>query len=279
MKRLIIVFLCALESLIFAQTAPSLVNYQGKLTDQSGASLSAGTYVLQFRIWDSATSTSSADLVWAQQQTVTVQPNGIFNCILGSPGGVSVAGATPQTSNLSLAFTQTNRFIGITVVTSNGVSISAAAEIIPRQQFLSVPYAFQAATAQTVLTSPIPHGVITLWSGSIATVPSGWVLCDGNNGAPDLRNRFVVGADADSGGVAQTSYTGSPTQTGGNVHHTHSGKTGFTADWTYPTYNNIDRYPNSWDRNPNIDHDHPFTTGNESVVPVVYFALAYIMKL
>ena len=40
----------------------------------------------------------------------------------------------------------------------------------------------------------IPTGVILMWSGSIATIPAGWVLCDGNNSTPDLRNRFIVGA-------------------------------------------------------------------------------------
>ena len=37
-------------------------------------------------------------------------------------------------------------------------------------------------------------GMIMLWSGSSATIPSGWLLCDGSNSTPDLRNRFVVGA-------------------------------------------------------------------------------------
>jgi microcystin-dependent protein len=40
----------------------------------------------------------------------------------------------------------------------------------------------------------IPSGVILLWSGSIATIPGGWALCNGSNGTPDLRDRFVVGA-------------------------------------------------------------------------------------
>jgi hypothetical protein len=43
-------------------------------------------------------------------------------------------------------------------------------------------------------TSLVPAGVILLWSGSIASIPSGWNLCDGTNGTPDLRNRFVVAA-------------------------------------------------------------------------------------
>lgn len=37
-------------------------------------------------------------------------------------------------------------------------------------------------------------GIICMWSGSTASVPSGWALCDGTNGTPDLRDRFIVGA-------------------------------------------------------------------------------------
>ncbi len=40
----------------------------------------------------------------------------------------------------------------------------------------------------------IPTGGIFLWSGSIGSIPAGYVLCNGNNGTPDLRNRFIVGA-------------------------------------------------------------------------------------
>jgi len=40
----------------------------------------------------------------------------------------------------------------------------------------------------------IPSGGIIMWSGSIANIPSGFALCDGTNGTPDLTDRFVVGA-------------------------------------------------------------------------------------
>jgi hypothetical protein len=42
--------------------------------------------------------------------------------------------------------------------------------------------------------TPIPSGGILLWSGSIGSIPAGYVLCNGNNGTPDLRDRFIVGA-------------------------------------------------------------------------------------
>lgn len=40
----------------------------------------------------------------------------------------------------------------------------------------------------------LPSGCIVLWSGSESGIPSGWALCNGQNGTPDLRDRFVVGA-------------------------------------------------------------------------------------
>jgi hypothetical protein len=76
----------------------------------------------------------------------------------------------------------------------------------------------------------VPSGAILMWSGTIATIPSGWRLCDGTNSTPDLRNRFVIGASADSGGQANTTVTGATTKTGGSkdsivVSHTHTGTT------------------------------------------------------
>lgn len=44
------------------------------------------------------------------------------------------------------------------------------------------------------LVEASPSGIIVMWSGSVANVPTGWALCDGSNGTPDLRDRFIVGA-------------------------------------------------------------------------------------
>ena len=48
----------------------------------------------------------------------------------------------------------------------------------------------QIPTSSTVL----PSGCILVWSGSVGSIPSGFVLCNGSNGTPDLRNSFVLGA-------------------------------------------------------------------------------------
>lgn len=61
-------------------------------------------------------------------------------------------------------------------------------------------------------TSLVPSGVIMMWSGSVATIPTGFLLCDGTNGTPDLRSRFIVGAGSgynpgDTGGADNVTLT------------------------------------------------------------------------
>lgn len=58
-----------------------------------------------------------------------------------------------------------------------------------------------AAQLNSVTAASVPSGLIAMWSGSVAAVPSGWFLCDGGNGTPDLGDRFVVGTITDAGGA------------------------------------------------------------------------------
>jgi hypothetical protein len=76
------------------------------------------------------------------------------------------------------------------------------------------------AFVTTAVAASFPSGGIIMWSGSIASIPSGWYLCNGSNGTPDLRNRFVVGAGS----------TYAVDATGGSadaivVSHTHTAST------------------------------------------------------
>lgn len=75
------------------------------------------------------------------------------------------------------------------------------------------------------LNESIKSSMIVMWYGTIATIPSGWVLCDGLNSTPDLRDKFVVGAKQDDAGVAKTNITGALTQSGGTISHNHGGAT------------------------------------------------------
>jgi microcystin-dependent protein len=84
---------------------------------------------------------------------------------------------------------------------------------------------------QTVIDEPysgvVPIGGIIMFKGNIASLPSGWSFCNGSNGTPDLRDKFIIGAAADSGGQANTTVTGSTTKNGGSkdavlVSHSHT---------------------------------------------------------
>lgn len=46
----------------------------------------------------------------------------------------------------------------------------------------------------TGVSGIVPTGVIVMWSGNVASIPSGWALCNGSGGTPDLRDKFIVGA-------------------------------------------------------------------------------------
>ena len=145
----------------------------------------------------------------------------------------------------------------------------------------------------------LPKGSIIMWSGTIASIPVGWQLCDGTNGTPDLRDKFIVGANQDAGGVAETIVSGTLTRAGGSATHIHEAGTllgpahthGFSTTTSGPSsgggaHCGDDGYATRW-------HTHTVTgttdTGN-SGGPVTgetasasslppYYALAFIIKV
>jgi hypothetical protein len=118
----------------------------------------------------------------------------------------------------------------------------------------------------------IPSGGIIMWSGSIASIPSGWILCNGSSGSPDLRNQFIVCADADVTGVANTTVTGSATQSGsGQLPSTSVGIT-VHATGTNGTAAVGGVISSGSTGTVSVS----FGTGSVNVA--VYYALAYIMK-
>jgi len=75
---------------------------------------------------------------------------------------------------------------------------------------------------QPISGATIPAGLISMWSGSIGSIPSGWYLCDGSNGTPNLTDRFIIGAGS-SYAVNGTGGVSSVTLTTSNMPaHTHA---------------------------------------------------------
>jgi hypothetical protein len=64
-----------------------------------------------------------------------------------------------------------------------------------------------------ITNAHVPYGLILIWSGSQASIPTGWALCDGSNDTPDLRDLFVIGggqtytAPNDTGGANSITFT------------------------------------------------------------------------
>jgi hypothetical protein len=114
----------------------------------------------------------------------------------GAGIGISGSPVTQGAGNITVQNTGVLSIIagaGVTIDRSNGnVTISNSAEAFVR-------------------------GMIMMFSGLVANVPTGWGICDGSNGTPDLRNRFVMGA----GGTYATGTTGGSADAV-VVSHTHS---------------------------------------------------------
>jgi len=209
----------------------------------------------------------------------------------GVGGALSVTGNATVTGNTSITGTttlQNGLILGGSPGTSGQVVVSQGAGNPP-------------AWGQAFVT-----GMIMMWSGTIATIPSGWALCNGSGGTPDLRNRFIIGASVDSGGQSVTTITGSNTKTGGSKDaivvshnhtitdpgHTHNPPTGLSAPYLSNAFSGDGEIDSSGstgpsERNSTTGASASNTTGisvnttgssgtDANLVP--YFALAYIMK-
>jgi len=124
-------------------------------------------------------------------------------------------------------------------------------------------------------------GMIVLWSGAANAIPTGFVLCDGNNNTPDLRNRFVVGAGS---GYAVNATGGSANAT--LPYHYHN----FPGDDQLTFGNGVAGWASAHDGNFGYDATSTNSGGgklwrttavgesavNKNLPP--YYALCYIMK-
>jgi len=134
-------------------------------------------------------------------------------------------------------------------------------------------------------------GMIMIWSGSSASIPTGWLLCDGTNSTPDLRNRFVVGATSTyavgaTGGSADAivvSHTHTATVTDSGHTHTiteiigQGGSSGSSAGFTGNAPAITITGTNSATTGITVSNSTTGSSGTNANLPP-YYALCYIMK-
>jgi hypothetical protein len=71
----------------------------------------------------------------------------------------------------------------------------------------------------------VPRGAIVMWAGLLTQIPGGWLLCDGTNNTPDLRDRFVVGAGLSYAAFQTGGSLGVSVSTATGGVHAHTGLT------------------------------------------------------
>ena len=145
---------------------PDRMTYQGYVVDANGNAL-GGTntgpknYDVIFRIYNDQSATATANKLWTEQQTVTVD-RGYFSVLLGE--GAAVAGEPqPALSSLFSTVDASDRFVEITVKSIGAGSPPADATILPRLRLLTSPYSFLARNVPdgAVTTAKLADGAIT----------------------------------------------------------------------------------------------------------------------
>jgi hypothetical protein len=171
MKRIVslLASLCLLQSAHAQTTAvPDFLSYQGRALNADGTAIGAGTPVnrtITFRVWDHPSNGLAANLIYSEQQVVTIA-NGEFSALIGAgaattgtPLGYSESTKGVPTVKISApsVFGAATRYLGVTI--DDGTA-AVDNEISPRQQFVTSSYAFRAKVAESVDANAISSAML-----------------------------------------------------------------------------------------------------------------------
>ena len=153
-----------------AQTTavPDYLSYQGRALNADGTTIGSGTPVnrtVTFRVWDHPSNGLAANLIYSEQQVVTIS-NGEFSSLIGAgaattgtPLGYSESTKGVPTVKISTpsVFGAATRYLGVTI--DDGTA-AVDNEISPRQQFVTSSYAFRAKVAESVDANAISSAML-----------------------------------------------------------------------------------------------------------------------
>jgi len=228
MKKTALIFTSSLVLLhgSYAQTTsavPGFISYQGRALDATGAVLGSTTPVnrtVNFRIWDHPSNVLAANLLYSEQQVVTIS-GGEFSVLIGQ--GVASTGTpfnyseaskgvpTVRISDLAV-FGGATRYLGVTI--DDGTA-AVDNEITPRQQIVSSAFAFRAKYAEQIGSNGMT-ALTALDSGRVGigtTAPPALFTISGANTstttstpqmlvtADDITKRLRIGVDSTGNGT------------------------------------------------------------------------------
>ena len=170
---------------------------------------------------------------------------------------------------------------------NNPIRVDEGIKYNPSTNVLTVGI-LTASTFNVTNAGVIPSGGIIMWSGAANAIPTGYVLCDGQNSTPDLRNRFVIGAgetfSVDATGGSANAVVVEHTHTLTDPGHTHTYSRaenlifGSAETSEQQQKHKIDYGTNTTDSNTTgISVDSQGESGTDKNLPP-YYALCYIMK-
>lgn len=200
-----------LPAMSLAQTVttglPGFISYQGRVLNNSGGLVGAGTPVnrtVVFRIWDHPSNTADANLIYSETQTVTIA-EGEFSVLVGQgvattnnqfPFSESPKG--PPALQIANAFNGSARYLAVTV--DDGTS-AVDNEISPRQQIVSSAFAFRAKYAETIGTSS-STALTAVDSGNVgvgtAAPPARFTVTGANTTYTATAPQFLITDSADT---------------------------------------------------------------------------------
>lgn len=146
-------------------------------------------------------------------------------------------------------------------VNSGNFGTSGSADVATSTDAAQPPYYQLPIFRNTSGGVDLPNRVIVIWRGTIANIPSGWIICDGNNNTPNLLGKYLKGVNVlgDRGTTG-----GATTHSHASDSHTHTWTTAHThtlsADATSGTANTDD----SGSLSSSADHTHSDGTSSSS---------------
>lgn len=147
-----------------------------------------------------------------------------FTDILGPNNftGTTYTTSTTLTSGTSKSFTVDYNYVSTATGIYTASILINCTEGLSKNVNVTINVASSSIVPVTADTkyvhSILPFGTVMPWSGTVASIPTGWQLCDGTNFTPNLVNQFIIGAHLDVTGQAMTIITGAgtPTKIGGS---------------------------------------------------------------